>query len=295
VVVVGFAGLGLMGEPMALNLVRSGTPVLVWNRTQTRCEPLREAGALVAASVDELFDRCELVILMLADSGAVDAVLGRGTAAFEPRVRGRIVVTMGTTSPEYSRGLGGDIVGAGGDYVEAPVSGSRQPAIDAQLVGMVAGDPALVERVRTVIAPMCVTTEPCGPVPGALLMKLSVNLFLITMVSGLCEAFHFAQQHELDLDRLRAVLDSGPMASKVSRVKLLKLREGNFAAQAAARDVLMNSELVADAARRAGIAAPNLEVARALFAEAVADGAGAEDMIAVVRAIERRTSVAATR
>lgn len=287
--VVGFAGLGLMGEPMAHNLVRSGMPVTVWNRTAAKCERFRDAEALVASSVDELFDRCELVILMLADADAVDNVLGRGTPAFGRRVRDRVVVTMGTTSPEYSRGLGADIVTAGGDYVEAPVSGSRQPAIDAQLVAMVAGEPLLVERVRSIIAPMCVATEPCGAVPGALLMKLAVNLFLITMVSGLCEAFHFAQQHELDLDRLRAVLDSGPMASTVSRGKLRKLRDGDFAAQAAARDVLMNSDLVAEAARRSGIAAPNLEVARALFSEAVADGAGNEDMIAVVRAIERRT------
>ncbi len=286
---VGFAGLGLMGEPMALNLARSGTPVMVWNRTAAKSEPLRSAGARVASSVDELFRSCELVILMLADAGAVDDVLGRGTADFERRVRGRTLVTMGTTSPDYSCRLGAAIVAAGGDFVEAPVSGSRHPAIDAQLVAMVAGEPASVERVRRVIAPMCAATEPCGPVPGALLMKLSVNLFLITMVAGLCEAFHFAQEHDLDLDRLRAVLDSGPMASNVSKGKLRKLRDGDFAAQAAARDVLMNSDLVAEEARRAGIAAPSLEVARALFAETVADGAGALDMIAVVRAIERRT------
>jgi 3-hydroxyisobutyrate dehydrogenase len=293
-VAVGFAGLGLMGEPMALNLVRSGTPVMVWNRTAAKCGSLREAGARVASGVDELFASCELVILMLADADAVDDVLGRGTVQFERRVRGRTVVTMGTTSPEYSRGLGADIAAAGGDYVEAPVSGSRQPAIDAQLVAMVAGDPASVEAVRAIIAPMCATTEACGAVPGALVMKLSVNLFLITMVAGLCEAFHFAQQHGLDPDRFRAVLDSGPMASNVSRGKLRKLRDGDFAAQAAARDVLMNSELVAAAARRAGIAAPNLEVARALFAEAVAQGAGAQDMIAVVRAIEHRTQATAS-
>src|SRR5690348_15074443 len=113
VVVVGFAGLGLMGGPMALNLVRSGTPVMVWNRTAAKCGPLRDAGALVASSVDELFECCELVILMLANAGAVDAVLGRDTAAFAARVRNRIVVTMGTTSPEYSRELGADIVSAG--------------------------------------------------------------------------------------------------------------------------------------------------------------------------------------
>jgi 3-hydroxyisobutyrate dehydrogenase len=160
---------------------------------------------------------------------------------------------------------------------------------------MVAGEPELVQRVRAVIAPMCRESVPCGPVPGALLMKLAVNLFLITMVSGLCEAFHFAQRYDLDLERLEAVLDVGPMASAVSRGKAAKLIKRDFAAQAAARDVLMNNELVADAARKAGIASPVLDVCHALFDEAVRAGHGAEDMIAVVRAIERRTDAGGSR
>src|SRR4051812_20018688 len=111
-----------MGQPMALNLVRAGTPVVVFNRSPARCEPLRAAGAQVAASPAEVFERAETVILMLADETAVDAVLGRGTPAFAARLAGRTVVHMGTTSPEYSAGLRDAVVAAGGRYVEAPVS-----------------------------------------------------------------------------------------------------------------------------------------------------------------------------
>nr|WP_280176075.1 NAD-binding protein [Stappia indica] len=120
-------------------------------------------------------------------------------------------------------------------------------------------------------------------------MKLSVNLFLITMVAGLAEAFHFAERHGADLQRFQAVLDVGPMASAVSRIKLAKLCAGDFSVQAAISDVKMNSGLVAEAARGAGIAAPLLDAADALFGEAEGLGLGKQDMAAVVKAIAART------
>ena len=74
----GFIGIGTMGEPMALNLVRAGTPLVVWNRTREKCEPLEQAGARVADDLADLFAACETIILMLADGASTDAVLDRG-------------------------------------------------------------------------------------------------------------------------------------------------------------------------------------------------------------------------
>src|SRR4051812_36938483 len=145
---VGFIGLGVMGAPMALNLARAGVPLVVWNRTPERTDALRVAGAAVACSVREVFDRADPVILMLANAAAMDAVLRRGTAQFARMVRGHTVVHMGTTAPEYSRELEQDVSNAGGRYVEAPVSGSRIPAQGGDLVGMLAGEPAAVAEVR---------------------------------------------------------------------------------------------------------------------------------------------------
>jgi 3-hydroxyisobutyrate dehydrogenase len=292
---IGFVGLGLMGRPMALNLVRAGTPLLVWNRTLARTGPLRAAGAEVAGSAAEVFARARVVLLVLADEKAVDAVLGRGTASFGGTVRGHVVVHLGTTSPGWSRGLDADVRAAGGCYVEAPVSGSRGPAEAGELVAMLAGDPAAVAEVRPLLAPMCRDTVDCGAVPGALLMKLAVNLFLITMVTGLAEAVHFADRHGLDLERLLAVLDAGPMASPVSRGKVRKLVAGDLAPQAAAADVLKNNRLIAEAARAAGLATPLLDACHELFAETVALGHGAEDMVAVLAALRHRVSGAGTR
>jgi 3-hydroxyisobutyrate dehydrogenase len=287
---VGFIGLGVMGQPMALNLARAGTNLVVWNRTPERCEVLRAAGAEVAPSTAEVFDRAVTVFLMLADEEAVDAVLGRGTPDFAPRVAGHAVVHMGTTSAAYSHSLQEEIRAAGGRYVEAPVSGSRVPAERGELVGMLAGDDDAVATVRPLLAPMCRETFACGAVPGALLLKFSVNLFLITLVTGLAEAFHFAERHGLDRRLLRDVLDAGPMASAVSRGKAPKLLERDFSVQAAAADVLKNNRLIAEAARTADLTSPLLDVCHALFAETVQQGHGGEDMVAVLRALEARTA-----
>ncbi|MCZ0985777.1 NAD(P)-dependent oxidoreductase [Streptomyces diastatochromogenes] len=290
---VGFIGLGVMGQPMALRLAACGTPLVVWNRTPERTEPLRAAGAEVAVDADEVFARAEVVLLMLADEASLDTVLGRGTPALAARVAGRVVVHMGTTSPSTPTPWSRTSARPAAGTMEAPVSGSRVPAEQGQLVAMLAGEESAVDVVRPLLAPLCRETFTCGAAPGALLMKLSVNLFLITLVTGLTEAFHFAERHGLDRRLFLDVLDAGPMASGVSRMKAPKLRERDFAVQAAALDVLKNNRLIAEAARKAHLASPLLDVCHSLFEETVAQGHGGEDMVAVLRAIETRTAEAA--
>jgi len=288
----GFIGLGIMGQPMALNLARHGTPLVVWNRTAVRSEPLRQAGASVVASPAEVFLRAETVVLMLVDDAATDAVLSRGTPRFAAQAGGRTIVHMGTTSAGYSRALEADIRAAGGRYVEAPVSGSRGPAEDGRLVVMLAGDEAPVADVRPLLRPLCSQIIACGAVPGALMMKLAVNIFLIAQVTGLAEAFHFADRQGLDRRRFLDVLDAGPMASDVSRAKAAKLLTGDFSAQAAILDVLKNNRLIADQARAGGIATPLIDACHTLYGETAALGYGDQDMTAVLRAIEARTDTA---
>ncbi|MBU2664322.1 NAD(P)-dependent oxidoreductase [Actinoplanes bogorensis] len=274
---VGFLGLGVMGTPMATNLAKAGTDLIVWSRTDRGNTP---PGALRVATPGDV--RAELLILMLAGESAIDEVM--------PRVdpRGRLIVHMGTTSPEFSARLATRVENQGGRYVEAPVSGSRGPAEAGELVAMVAGD----EDGKAALAPhlgvMCRQVVDCGAEPGsALLMKLAVNTFLISMVTGLAEAFHFADAYGLDRDLLRQVLDAGPMASTVSRVKAGKLVSEDFAVQASIRDVLMNNELIVAAARKREIASPLLDVCRDLYAETAALGHAESDMAAVIHGLER--------
>ncbi|ENN87363.1 3-hydroxyisobutyrate dehydrogenase [Rhizobium freirei PRF 81] len=287
---IGFVGLGVMGQPMALNLAKAGTKLVVWNRSREAADPLREVGAAVAASVEEVFERTRIVILMLVNETVLDSVLQRGTPGFAGLVAGHIVVSMGSNPPDYSRGLAAEIAAAGGRYVEAPVSGSRKPAETAQLVALLGGDAETVAEVRPLLAPMCRETILCGPVGNALLMKLTVNLYLCTMLAGLAEAAHFAERNGLDLATFQAAIDSGPMASDLTRVKIPKLIDRDFSVQAATADALNSTNLIAQAARAAGMASPVLDLCRTLYGESVELGNGRLDMMSVVAAIEARTA-----
>ncbi|MDE1993665.1 MAG: NAD(P)-dependent oxidoreductase [Rhizobiaceae bacterium] len=287
---IGFIGLGSMGEPMALNLIKAGTQLVVWNRSPEKSAILAEAGAAVGKDVADVFTRCSIVILMLADDATMDMLLGRLDGSFENRVKGHTLINMATVPPAYSKALEADVLAAGGRYVEAPVSGSRKPAEAGQLVAMLAGPDEDVASVRPLLAPMCRDLFACGTVPGALVMKLAVNVFLITMVTGLAEATHFAESHGLDLARFISILDAGPMSSDVSRVKGAKLLTQDFSRQAGISDVLKNNRLIAEAARSAGIASPLIDICYDLYAETQGLGLGNEDMVAVIRAMEKRTA-----
>jgi 3-hydroxyisobutyrate dehydrogenase-like beta-hydroxyacid dehydrogenase len=282
---IGFLGLGIMGRLMATNLVKGGTSLTVWNRSQPAIDDLVDLGATAALSVAELFDCSDVVIMMLGGEDAINATLDRSADGLAALVAGKVLVNMGTVSPGYSKQLADTVHRVGGDFVEAPVSGSRVPAAQGTLVGMIAGDAAVVERVTPILAPLTASVTRCGPVPSALQMKLAANIFLITQITGLAESFAFAERLGLDLPTLRAVLDGGQMASAISRLKTEKLVAGDLNAQAAIKDVLMNAELIVDAATALGIATPLTDASRGLYLAAVERGDGALDMIGVQRAI----------
>lgn len=286
---IGFIGLGVMGQPMALNLAKANVNLIVWNRTQAAVEPLRAAGAEVASSVEHVFRQARTVLLMLVDETALDSVLKRGTPEFALLVADHIVVSMGSNSPDYSRRLAVDISAAGGRYVEAPVSGSRKPAEAGQLVSLLGGEPATVAQVRPLLFAMCRKTVACGPVGNALLMKLAINLFLNTMLAGLAEAFHFADKHDLGIAAFKEALEAGPMNSDFTQVKLPKLIARDFSVQAATQDALNSTRLIADAARVAGIASPMLDLASSLYEESIGLGNARLDMSTILLAIEART------
>jgi 3-hydroxyisobutyrate dehydrogenase len=281
-----------MGQPMALNLARSGVDLVVWNRTATRCDPVVAAGATLAATPAEVFATAGTTIVMLYDEAAVDAVLERGRAGFARMVCDRTLVLMGTNAPAYSQTLEAAVISAGGSYVEAPVSGSRGPAETGDLVAMLAGrDATVLDRVRALIAPMVARTVVCGAVPAALTTKIAVNTYMITMVTGLVESVHLADRSGLDRRLLAEVLLGGPLASPLLRAKLDKLLAEDYAVQAAAGDVAKNTSLITHASRSVGAATPLADECDRLYRETTDLGYGDADMLAVIRALHARTSV----
>lgn len=289
---VGFIGIGTMGAPMATRLLDAGIPLRVWNRTPGRCAPLVARGAVEAPGIDALFATSTIVLLMLLNQQAVDAVLARGQEAFATRVRGRTLVMLGTTSAEYSQALETDVRRHGGRYVEAPVSGSRGPAEEGSLVGMLAGEPSAVADIAPLLQPLCRQMVHCGEVPSALRMKLAVNHYLVVLVAALAEAAHAAARSGVDLQLFREVLDAGPMASPVSRAKLQKLVSGDFGAQAAIRDVAVIAELVRQQASVAGIETPLIDTACRMYQAADQRGLSDLDMAALLEGLPASPSPA---
>ncbi|THF70929.1 NAD(P)-dependent oxidoreductase [Deinococcus sp. Arct2-2] len=284
---IGFIGLGTMGHPMAINLQRSCGSLMVWNRTPEKCTELVMAGAAVAITARDVLRSCKTTILMLSSSDAIDEVLERDTPEFTLNVQGRIIVNMGTVAPEDSTALRHAIRVAGGEYVEAPVSGSKKPAEAGQLVAMLAGTPAAVAVIEPLLQPMCSTSVVCGDVPNALLMKFAINVYLITTVTGLAESIHFARAYGLDMEKYLSILNAGQLSSPISRVKAPKMIERDFTVQASIVDVLKNNTLISDAARQAGISSPLLDICHTLFSKTLAAGRARDDMAAVITALEQ--------
>jgi 3-hydroxyisobutyrate dehydrogenase len=107
---IGFIGVGGMGQPMALNLRKAGPPLIVWSRTESHGDPVRDAGASVAADVATVFSHARSVVMMLFDERATDTVLPRATPAFDALVRDRTIVSMSSVAPEYSGQLARDVI-----------------------------------------------------------------------------------------------------------------------------------------------------------------------------------------
>jgi 3-hydroxyisobutyrate dehydrogenase len=286
---VGFAGLGLMGQPMAANLCRAGIALTVYNRSPGPREALQKLGAKSVDTPGALFAACDTIFLMLANDSATDAVLDRGGPEFRTRVGGHLIINMGTHSPAFSQQLDTDVREAGGTFVEAPVSGSRVPAEAGELVAMLAGVPDALERARPLLVPMCREVQVVGAVPAAMAMKMAVNLYLVASVAALGEAANLAEMLGLDLSLFQKIIGAGPLRSDVAMAKLDKMARRDFTAQAAIRDVCKNAELVASTAAAAGASSPLIDQSRRLFDAASASGAAELDMAAVMTVFQTQS------
>ncbi len=285
---IGFVGLGDMGVPMAGRLADAGLNPLVWSRRLVSAEPVIARGADRAASLDDLFTACDRVVMMLADAVAMDEVLARGMPDFAVRVQGVTLIHMGTTPPGYSKLLEKDVLAAGGQYAEIPVSGSTGPAATGDLVAMTAGSGAAVAAAEDIVAHMCRAIVPCGEVPKALQMKLAINTYLGGLVAGLFEAFNLARSAELDLSTFVRVLEAGPMNCDLMRMKLPKLVDGDYAPQGSIRQARNNMKMIVDEGARMGAPMPTSEVILELVEEAARSGWEEEDIISMTKVLASR-------
>ncbi|SCK23191.1 3-hydroxyisobutyrate dehydrogenase [Variovorax sp. HW608] len=286
---IGLIGIGVMGEPMARHVRKAGHQVAVFNRSPQRCEPLRSLGIEVLGSARELVEFAEVTVLMVPSHVEVDEVLERSAdGAIGAPVQGKTIVLMATVAPAYSLDLGARLMAAGARYVEAPVSGSKQPAENAQLVILAAAaEPDDIDAVQPLFDAIGKKTVRCGVVPMAMRMKLANQLLLIAWFEAISEATHFAQGIGLDAREFLEMAQAGPLANDVLRSKVSKLTSDDFTQQAPVRHVAKDIGLVCDEAAQRGLWLPIANANRALFNEAMQAGQAQDDAIAILKILRR--------
>jgi 3-hydroxyisobutyrate dehydrogenase len=210
---IGFIGMGRMGMRMAPHLLAAGFDLTVYNRTAERCRPLAERGATVAAIPAELAATSDVVITMVSDQEAVEAVLLGATGALTTLRAGSAVIDMSTIGPTAARTLARAASEHGVDFLDAPVSGSTAAAEAATLVTMVGGERAAFERVRPVLAAMTTHQHYLGPSGAGAAMKLAVNTVIAVTNEVVSEALVLAERSGIERAAAYAVLAGSAVAS----------------------------------------------------------------------------------
>ena len=284
---VALAGLGTMGLPIARRLIATGIDLGVWNRSPAPAAALAGDRARVADSFAALLADHDIVLLMLIDEAAADAVLLRSDDGLGVGVAGKLIVQMGTTSLDHSSALQRAIDAGGGRYVEAPISGSRIPAERGELVAMIAGAADDKARIMPLFERFTASVVDCGEVPQALAMKLASNLLLGPIMVGLIDATAFARRAGLDMELFGNVLLGGQMASPILRAKLAKLLADDHSPHAAIGNVIVSAGTALDAATALGLDRTLLRACLERFVAAADAGLAGEDVTAMERLLRR--------
>ena len=210
---VGFAGIGRMGLPMAQNVLAAGFPLMVFNRSAERCEPLRGAGAAVTATPTELARECNVVVTMVADAEAARAVIDGPEGVLRGATPGLVLIEMSTIGPNAARELAAAAAVHGVAMVDAPVSGSVSVAESAELTTMVGGERNAFERALPVLEAMTKAQFHLGPSGAGAAMKLALNVMIASTTHALSEALVLAEGSGIEREDAYEVIASSAVAS----------------------------------------------------------------------------------
>lgn len=283
---VAFVGIGRMGLPMARNVAGAGHELTAFNRTASRCAPLRDAGAAVAASAAEAVRGAEVLVTMLSDPPAVEALLEADMLADTPA--GLVWLEMSTIGPTAARRFAARAAEAGVEMLDAPVSGSTAAAEAATLASMVGGSAAALARARPVLEAMTRAHFHLGPAGAGAAMKLAVNVMLAAQTVAISEALVMAEAAGIERADAYDVIAAGALASPFVDYKRDAFLDPDGTPPAFALD-LMRKDL--RLAREQGAAAglPLLGAGASEAAVTLAAGleGGDEDLVRVADALRR--------
>ena len=225
---IGFIGLGIMGKPMAKNLLKAGHTLVVYDVVEAPVKELVEAGATAGSSPRDVASRNDLIITMLPNSPHVKkAVLGEG-GVIEGARPGSVLVDMSSIAPLASREVAAELAKKGVEMLDAPVSGGEPKAIDGTLAIMVGGKEAVFEKLKDVLLKMGASAVLCGDIGAGNVTKLANQIIVALNIAAMSEAFVLATKAGVDPERVFNAIKGGLAGSTVLNAKAPMVLEGNY-------------------------------------------------------------------
>ena len=283
---IGFIGLGIMGQPMALNLIKAGHKLAVYNRTPAKTAALATAGARVASSPADAARGSDVVMMIVSDSAAVEEVVAGKGGILESLAAGQLVIDSSTISPAVSRKMACLVAGKGASWLDAPVTGSKHGAEKGELTFMIGGDRAAFERALPILSVLGKKHIYCGSHGLGLSAKLAQNTIQATMVEVFCEGFVLATKAGVRPETMLEIIQSSMARAVLTDFKAPFIFKGDFTPYFPLKLMHKDLELAAEAGYAQGVPMPVLAAAKEVYMAAKARGKGDQDYAAIVTLLE---------
>src|SRR5215212_4869231 len=283
---VGFVGLGIMGRPMARNLLRAGYELVVHNRSRSKAEELGEEGASVAENPKEVAESCEIIITMLPDSSQVEEVLAGENGVFEGVREGALLVDMSTISPVATKELAAEARERGASMLDAPVSGGEPGAEAGTLSIMVGGNVEDFERARPLFDVLGNTVVHVGESGTGQVVKACNQIVVALTIEAVSEALVLGSKAGVDPGKVLDVLSGGLAANKVMEIKREKLLSHDFTPGGKVEFHRKDLQIGLEAGREYGVSLPVTSIVDQMFGALLAAGRGGWDHVALLTLIE---------
>ena len=283
---IGFIGLGIMGKPMAKNLVKAGFPLVVHNRSRSKVDELVKEGAAAANTPREVASSSDIIITMLPNSPDVELVALGANGILEGAKAGQLFIDMSTINPIVSQKIAKEFSAKSVAMVDAPVSGGEKGAIDATLSIMAGGEAKDFERALPVFNALGKTVTHMGSIGSGGFTKLANQIIVAINLTAIGEALVFGAKAGVDPQKMIRALAGGLAGSKCLDQKSEKILSGDFAPGFKIDLHSKDLNLIQDAARSVGVPIPTAAFVEQLFAALRVRGRGGMDHSGVITFFE---------
>ena len=276
-----------MGQPMAQRLLKANLTVIAYNRTQSKLEPLREAGAEIAPSPAQAIEAADCIILMLSDRRAVEETL---LSNCRSSLASRTVIQMGTIAPSESQAISDAVVAAGGNYLEAPVLGSIPQVKSGELLVMVGASQEQFEQWSGLLSHFGSEPMLVGPIGTASAMKLALNQLIAALTGAFALSLGFVERHGVESEKFMQVLRQSALYAPTFDKKLQRMRDRNFDnPNFPTKHLLKDINLFLTEAQKDGLTVSSLEGVRQVVQMAINSGWSEADYSSLFTAVSPRS------